>query len=96
MLQVFREARRTSPSVIYMPHIHQWWEATGETTRATFLTLLQDLPPTAPILVLATSDSSLRELPIEVSDIAKECKWYSLEVFVEIIAALINLVGSVS
>ncbi|XP_071999737.1 ATPase family AAA domain-containing protein 2B isoform X2 [Engystomops pustulosus] len=64
--QVFREARRTVPSVVYMPHIGDWWEAVSETVRATFLTLLQDIPSFSPILLLSTSEIVYGELPDEV------------------------------
>ncbi|XP_044147284.1 ATPase family AAA domain-containing protein 2B isoform X1 [Bufo gargarizans] len=64
--QVFREARRTVPSVVYMPHIGDWWEAVSETVRATFLTLLQDIPSFSPILLLSTSEIVYGELPLEV------------------------------
>ncbi|XP_072263576.1 ATPase family AAA domain-containing protein 2B isoform X3 [Pyxicephalus adspersus] len=67
--QVFREARRTIPSVVYMPHIGEWWEAVSETVRATFLTLLQDIPSFSPILLLSTSETVYGELPDEVKHI---------------------------
>ncbi|PIK39842.1 putative ATPase family AAA domain-containing protein 2 [Apostichopus japonicus] len=61
--------RRTAPSIIYMPHIVQWWQASGYTVKATFLTLLQDLPPTSPILLLATADCAAHDIPQEVTDL---------------------------
>ncbi|MGH0143639.1 UNVERIFIED_CONTAM: hypothetical protein FKN15_028851 [Acipenser sinensis] len=64
--QVFREARRTVPSVVYMPQISEWWEAISDTVRTTFLTLLQDIPSFSPILILATSEIAYRELSEEV------------------------------
>ncbi|NXK91701.1 ATD2B protein, partial [Formicarius rufipectus] len=64
--QIFREARRTVPSIVYMPHIGDWWEAVSETVRATFLTLLQDIPSFSPIFLLSTSESMFSELPEEV------------------------------
>ncbi|XP_066560236.1 ATPase family AAA domain-containing protein 2B isoform X2 [Amia ocellicauda] len=64
--QVFREARRSVPSVVYMPHISEWWEAISDTVRSTFLTLLQDIPSFCPVLILATSETTYRELPDEV------------------------------
>uniref|UniRef100_A0A8C5SIJ8 ATPase family AAA domain containing 2B n=1 Tax=Laticauda laticaudata TaxID=8630 RepID=A0A8C5SIJ8_LATLA len=66
--QIFREARRTLPSIVYMPHIGDWWEAVSETVRATFLTLLQDIPSFSPIFLLSTSETMYSELPEEVSD----------------------------
>ncbi|XP_037668877.1 ATPase family AAA domain-containing protein 2B isoform X4 [Choloepus didactylus] len=64
--QIFREARRTVPSIVYMPHIGDWWEAVSETVKATFLTLLQDIPSFSPIFLLSTSETMYSELPEEV------------------------------
>ncbi|KAI4903798.1 hypothetical protein NFI96_010267 [Prochilodus magdalenae] len=64
--QVFREARRSIPSVIYMPHISDWWEAISDTVKSTFLTLLQDVPSFTPVLILATAESIYQQLPEEV------------------------------
>ncbi|KAF4794080.1 hypothetical protein TURU_105008 [Turdus rufiventris] len=65
-VQIFREARRTVPSIVYMPHIGDWWEAVSETVRATFLTLLQDIPSFSPIFLLSTSESMFSDLPEEL------------------------------
>ncbi|KAM8953246.1 ATPase family AAA domain-containing protein 2B-like [Pelodytes ibericus] len=67
--QIFREARRTVPSIVYMPHIGHWWEAVSDTVRATFLTLLQDIPSFCPIFLLSTSETVYSELPEEVRSI---------------------------
>ncbi|KAB5539855.1 hypothetical protein PHYPO_G00093960 [Pangasianodon hypophthalmus] len=64
--QVFREAQRSVPSVIYMPHVSDWWEAISETVKSTFLTLLQDVPSFTPLLILATAEISYQQLPEEV------------------------------
>nr|XP_056712870.1 ATPase family AAA domain-containing protein 2B [Euleptes europaea] len=69
--QIFREARRTLPSIVYMPQIGDWWEAVSETVRATFLTLLQDIPSFSPIFLLSTSETMYSELPEEVKCIFK-------------------------
>lgn len=65
--QIFREARRTSPSIVYLPHINQWWNVLGDTVRTTFLTLVQDLDPSSPLLLLATSEEKYEELDYSVS-----------------------------
>jgi len=65
-LQVFREAKRTAPSIVYLPHIHQWWPVVGETVRSTILTLISDLDPSSPVLLLATSEQGHEELDFEV------------------------------
>ncbi|XP_068813601.1 ATPase family AAA domain-containing protein 2-like [Struthio camelus] len=70
--QLVREAQRTAPSIIYMPHIHAWWEAAGVTLRATLTTLLERIPPYAPVLLLATSDVCHADLPEEVQALFSE------------------------
>ncbi|XP_059690617.1 ATPase family AAA domain-containing protein 2-like [Gavia stellata] len=67
--QLMREAQRTAPSIIYIPHIHLWWEAAGATLRATFTTLLQNIPAFAPVLLLATSDVCHADLPEEIKEL---------------------------
>lgn len=65
--QLFREARRTSPCILYIPHIGNWWDVVAETLKATFISLLQDLEPTTPVLLLATAEIQHSELPDVVS-----------------------------
>ncbi|XP_014820790.1 PREDICTED: ATPase family AAA domain-containing protein 2 isoform X2 [Calidris pugnax] len=67
--QLIREAQRTAPSIIYIPHIHLWWEAVGATLKATFTTLLQNIPTFAPVLLLATSDVCHADLPKEIKEL---------------------------
>ncbi|XP_071378344.1 ATPase family AAA domain-containing protein 2B [Centroberyx affinis] len=64
--QVFREARRSMPSVVFMPHISEWWEAVSDTVKSTFLTLLQDVPSFSPVLILATAETHYTQLSDEV------------------------------
>ncbi|EPY84795.1 hypothetical protein CB1_000444028 [Camelus ferus] len=66
--QMIREAKRTAPSIVYVPHIHLWWDIVGPTLKATFTTLLQNIPSFAPVLLLATSDKPHSALPEEVPD----------------------------
>ncbi|KAK2856469.1 hypothetical protein Q5P01_005204 [Channa striata] len=67
--QVFREARRSIPSVVFMPHISEWWETVGDTVKSTFLTLLQDVPSFSPVLILATAETHYSQLSDEVRSI---------------------------
>uniref|UniRef100_A0A673A0J8 ATPase family AAA domain-containing protein 2 n=1 Tax=Sphaeramia orbicularis TaxID=375764 RepID=A0A673A0J8_9TELE len=67
--QVFVEAKRTSPSVLYVPHIGQWWETVGPALRATFLSLLSSIPAFAPILLLATCNLHYEQLSVEVQEL---------------------------
>ena len=57
LLQVFREAKRTAPSIVYLPHISRWWDVATEACRATFLSLIGDVEPSAPTLLIATSET---------------------------------------
>ncbi|XP_023574583.1 ATPase family AAA domain-containing protein 2 [Octodon degus] len=67
--QVIREAKRTAPSIVYVPHLHLWWEVVGPTLKATFTTLLQNIPSFAPVLLLATSDKPHPALAEEVQEL---------------------------
>nr|XP_028592039.1 ATPase family AAA domain-containing protein 2 isoform X1 [Podarcis muralis] len=67
--QLICEAKRTAPSIIYIPNIHLWWETIGQTLQATFTALLQNIPSFAPILLLATSDVHHASLPDEVQEL---------------------------
>ena len=67
VLQIFVEARRTSPSILYIPHIGQWWETVGPALKATFLSLLSSIPAFSPILLIATCNLQYDELSMEVS-----------------------------
>ncbi|KAJ8305474.1 LOW QUALITY PROTEIN: hypothetical protein KUTeg_016019 [Tegillarca granosa] len=64
--QIFREARRTAPSIVYMPHINQWWDVLGETLKATLLMLIQDVDPTTPLLLMATAEKPHSELDFQL------------------------------
>ncbi|KAH9508111.1 ATPase AAA domain-containing protein 2B [Bulinus truncatus] len=59
---VFLEARRKCPSIIYLPYINQWWDVMADTLKATLLTLIHDLNPSLPLLLLATSEQPYEDL----------------------------------
>ncbi|XP_061563227.1 ATPase family AAA domain-containing protein 2B isoform X2 [Cololabis saira] len=67
--QVFREARRSMPSVVYMPHISDWWETVTDTVKSTFHSLLQDVPSFSPVLILATAETQYSKLSDEIRSI---------------------------
>uniref|UniRef100_UPI0037E736EF ATPase family AAA domain-containing protein 2B n=1 Tax=Semicossyphus pulcher TaxID=241346 RepID=UPI0037E736EF len=70
--QVFREARRSVPSVVFMPHVSEWWETVSDTVKSTFLTLLQDVPSFSPVLILATAETHYSQLSDEVRSIFQQ------------------------
>ncbi|KAF6800144.1 AAA family [Colletotrichum musicola] len=54
---LFTEVKRHKPSVIYIPGIESWYAAIKDTLPfVTFKSMLKSIPPTDPILVLATSE----------------------------------------
>uniref|UniRef100_A0A8C2Z2V2 Bromo domain-containing protein n=1 Tax=Cyclopterus lumpus TaxID=8103 RepID=A0A8C2Z2V2_CYCLU len=69
---VFRAARRTPPSVLYLPHIQQWWSAAGRSLRASFLRLLGAVPSLAPVLLLATCSVPHGQLDPEIQSLFRE------------------------
>ncbi|XP_030597491.1 ATPase family AAA domain-containing protein 2-like isoform X2 [Archocentrus centrarchus] len=70
--QVFCEAKRTSPSILYVPHIQQWWETVGSALRASFLSLLGSIPSFSPILLLATCSVPFQQLDPEIQSLFRE------------------------
>ncbi|KAK2600254.1 TAT-binding protein-like protein 7, AAA ATPase [Conoideocrella luteorostrata] len=61
---LFTEIRRHKPSVIYIPNIDAWYATlTNTVALITFQTMLRSIPPTDPVLVLATADCGKDELP---------------------------------
>ena len=54
------------PGVLYIPHLCMLWDTISETVRATLTTLLLDIPPTAPLLILALSNRPYASLSPEV------------------------------
>ena len=94
------EARRAAPSILYLPHIRLWWESANATLRATLLTLLDDIPPNLPVMLLATADCERNELDEELAEaFAGEQRSYALtkpkdaerkEYFEAIVSAALN------
>ncbi|KAM7373665.1 hypothetical protein PAMP_008501 [Pampus punctatissimus] len=70
--QVFCEAKRTSPSILYVPHVQQWWETAGLALRASFLSLLTSIPSFSPILLLATCSIPFQQLDPEIQSLFRE------------------------
>ncbi|KAI0763215.1 hypothetical protein BC629DRAFT_1583945 [Irpex lacteus] len=66
IVQLFVEAKRHQPSVVYIPSLSAWSAAVSETARTTLRTMLDGLAPTDPVLLLATVDGSFTSLPRDV------------------------------
>ncbi|KAI0052664.1 AAA-domain-containing protein [Auriscalpium vulgare] len=66
IVQLFVEAKRHQPSVIYIPSLYSWCAAVSETSRGTVRAMLDSLAPTDPILLLAVVDAPYLSLPRDV------------------------------
>ncbi|KAK6914572.1 AAA ATPase, AAA+ lid domain [Dillenia turbinata] len=69
LVHIFSEARRTTPSILYLPQFHLWWETAHEQLRAVLLTLLEELPSDFPILLIGTASTSLAQLDKESASV---------------------------
>ncbi|XP_033327790.1 ATPase family AAA domain-containing protein 2 isoform X1 [Megalopta genalis] len=73
-VQVFNEAARNVPSIIYIRSIDQWWPLVPETVKAVFLCRIAALDPSLPILILATSDTTYQDLPNQLRSLFSELR----------------------
>jgi hypothetical protein len=66
IVQLFVEAKRHKPSVLYIPSLAQWANTMTETARSTVRALLDSLSPSDPVMLLAVVDGKLESLPKDV------------------------------
>ncbi|XP_075484037.1 ATPase family AAA domain-containing protein At1g05910-like [Primulina tabacum] len=72
LVHVFGEARRTMPSILYLPQFHLWWETAHDLLRAVLRSLMEELPSDLPVLLFGTSSMSLAEICDSSSSIFSE------------------------
>lgn len=70
IVQLFVEAKRHAPSIIYIPSLAAWCSALPETARTLVADSLESLDPTEPILLLAVHNGTFKALPRDVR------KWF--------------------
>ncbi|KAL6228534.1 hypothetical protein ACLB2K_002483 [Fragaria x ananassa] len=78
LVHKFDEARRTTPSILYLPHFQEWWKAANKQLRAVLLTLLQDFPSDLPVLLLVTSSVPPAKVGATTSTILSQCRVYNV------------------
>ncbi|KAL7411003.1 hypothetical protein BDY24DRAFT_398331 [Mrakia frigida] len=66
IVQLFVEAKRHKPSVLYIPSLSQWANTMTEMARSTVKALLDSLAPSDPVMLLAVVDGNLDSLPRDV------------------------------
>ena len=65
-VQLFVEAKRHKPSILFIPSLLTWVQTVNDTVRMTIKGLLEGLEPSDPILLLAVVDGPLSDLPSDV------------------------------
>lgn len=66
LVQMFVEAKRHQPSVLYIPALSQWSAVLTPSAKATFGTLLDSLTPSEPVIVIAFMEEPLAALEDEI------------------------------
>ncbi|KAL6845959.1 hypothetical protein ACP4OV_023407 [Aristida adscensionis] len=79
LVHIFGEAKRTTPSILYLPQFHLWWDTAHEQLRAVLLTLLNELPSNLPVLLLGTSSVVFAELEEECASIFSSRNVYEVD-----------------
>lgn len=69
LMSAFREATRSLPSILYLPHLKMWWESASQSLQTTLLIAFKDLPSDLPLLVLATAEAGPLNLPPELLEL---------------------------
>lgn len=65
--QLFTEARRSAPAIIYIPDIENLWPKLSDSVQYMFISNVRTLPPNLPILILiALETDSLEDIPSDV------------------------------
>ncbi|KAL6656331.1 hypothetical protein ACP70R_007157 [Stipagrostis hirtigluma subsp. patula] len=79
LVHIFGEAKRTTPSILYLPQFHLWWDTAHEQLRAVLLTLLNELPSNLPVLLLGTSSVAFTDLEEECASIFSSRNVYKVD-----------------
>ncbi|ORX34940.1 hypothetical protein BD324DRAFT_609696 [Kockovaella imperatae] len=66
LVQLFVEAKRHQPSILFIPSLLPWTYALTESTRILFQSLLHGIPSSDPVLLLALSDQPFNQIPQEI------------------------------
>jgi ATPase family AAA domain-containing protein 2 len=72
LIQYFAEARKSVPSIIWIPDIHVWWEKSTELMKSSLITMMNDIPSTLQVFILASSEVEVDELPEELKDLFQD------------------------
>lgn len=72
IIQKMKMARRSLPSLLYIPDILVWWELVDEAARVVFTSLIQGLDRSVYMLIVTTANCSLEDLPADIASLFNE------------------------
>ncbi|KAF6144858.1 hypothetical protein GIB67_001869 [Kingdonia uniflora] len=79
LIRICLEAKRTMPSIIYLPHFDLWWEIIQDTVKIHFVNFLRGLSSDSPILLIGTSTISPNDMDHKAASVFPIDDMYSLE-----------------
>lgn len=65
----FAEARKNVPSILWIPDIDEWWNKSTDLMKSSLITMMNDIPSTVQVLILASSNINIKELPTEIQNL---------------------------
>ncbi|XP_012149775.2 ATPase family AAA domain-containing protein 2-like isoform X2 [Megachile rotundata] len=80
IIQKMKMARRSLPSMLYVPDILAWWDLVDEAARAVFTSLMQGLDRSVYMLILTTANCSREDLPPDIANLFDEHQGELLEI----------------
>ncbi|KAG7204579.1 hypothetical protein KM043_005000 [Ampulex compressa] len=72
IIQAMKTARRSLPSLLYVPDILAWWDLVDEAARVVFASLMQGLDRSVHMLVLTTANCQQEDIPPEIASLYDE------------------------
>ncbi|XP_048262525.1 ATPase family AAA domain-containing protein 2 [Bombus terrestris] len=72
LIQKMKMARRSLPSLLYIPDILAWWDLVDEAARVVFTSLMHGLDRSVHILILITANCSQADLPADIASLFDE------------------------
>eukprot|EP01083_Nonionella_stella_P301068 1031087_1 len=79
ILRIFKEAQRNTPSVIYWPHIHRWWETAHDILKTSISLLINDISKDCPILIVATCNVLMEDMDQDLVQLFDKFSFHSTD-----------------
>ncbi|CAK9810965.1 ATPase family AAA domain-containing protein 2 [Anthophora quadrimaculata] len=72
IIQKLKMARRSLPSLLYIPDILAWWDLVDEAARVVFTSMMQGLDQSVHMLILTTANCTRGDLPADIASLFLE------------------------